>query len=138
MTVLGHDIYSTYLLPAHPDVEYRNKEARACFIGQADFFRNRVVAIRDKFCRYQDRVQSVALYSLETCTADTSSLHMLNAFEGWCLYRMFRRPRREEETMADWNRRRYHEAREQFRSYGFATSLVQRFLRTVWNSAKVA
>jgi len=39
--------------------------------------------------------------------------------------------------MADWNRRRYHEAREQFRSYGFAT-LVQRFLRAAWKSAKDA
>eukprot|EP00959_Pyramimonas_sp_CCMP1952_P357157 7478522-Pyramimonas_sp.AAC.1 len=34
MKVLGHDIYSTYLLPAHHDVEYRIKEARSCFIGQ--------------------------------------------------------------------------------------------------------
>eukprot|EP00959_Pyramimonas_sp_CCMP1952_P087852 1838275-Pyramimonas_sp.AAC.1 len=46
MNVLGRGIYSTYLLPAHPDVEYRIKDARACFIGQAGFFRNRAVAIR--------------------------------------------------------------------------------------------
>eukprot|EP00959_Pyramimonas_sp_CCMP1952_P127148 2659515-Pyramimonas_sp.AAC.1 len=111
MKVLGHEVFSTYLVPAHPGVEYRIKEARACFIGQSGFFRNRAVAVRDNFCRYQDKVQILTLYCLETCTADTSSLHMLNAFEGWCLCRMFRRPRREEETMADWNRRRYHEAR---------------------------
>eukprot|EP00959_Pyramimonas_sp_CCMP1952_P195830 4094182-Pyramimonas_sp.AAC.1 len=39
--------------------------------------------------------------------------------------------------MADWNRRQCHEAREQFRTYGVAT-LVQRLLRTVWNSARDA
>eukprot|EP00959_Pyramimonas_sp_CCMP1952_P034791 728897-Pyramimonas_sp.AAC.1 len=49
MKVLCHEIYSTYLLPAHPDGEYRIKEARACFIGHADVFRNRAVAIRDNF-----------------------------------------------------------------------------------------
>eukprot|EP00959_Pyramimonas_sp_CCMP1952_P110497 2311624-Pyramimonas_sp.AAC.1 len=116
--VLGDEVFSTYLLPAHPDVEYRIKEARACFIGQADF-------------------SFVTEPLLHTSTADASFSHMLNASEGWCLCRMFRRQRREGETMADWNRRRYHEARKQFRSYGSAT-LVQRFLRTVWNSAKSA
>eukprot|EP00959_Pyramimonas_sp_CCMP1952_P260145 5439144-Pyramimonas_sp.AAC.1 len=77
----------------------------------------------------------MALYCLGTCAAYASSLHMPSAFEGRFLCRMSRRPRREDETMVDWNRRRYHEAREQFRTYGIAT-LVQRFLRTVWNTAK--
>eukprot|EP00959_Pyramimonas_sp_CCMP1952_P415037 8696127-Pyramimonas_sp.AAC.1 len=34
----SQDIYSSYRLPAHPDAEYGVKEARACFIGQADLF----------------------------------------------------------------------------------------------------
>lgn len=131
MEILGVQISCDHKCPTHADVEFRIDAARKAFYSQASFFRNQSTLSINKFYRYQQRVQSLALYGAQGCTADSHSLHLLSAFEGKCLCFMHRCPRLPDESCADWNVRRYRTARSKFQEAGFS-SLVQKFLRTQW------
>ena len=135
MTVLGIQLFSDYKYSSHLDVDSRIEAARRTFYSQAGYFRNNSTPLKDKFLRYQQKVQSIALFGADGCTADSDSLHALHAFEGKCLCFMLRCRREPDESYATWNERRYKAARSKFAEAGYH-SLVQRFLRAQWLLAK--
>ncbi|CAK0874152.1 unnamed protein product [Prorocentrum cordatum] len=135
MNVLGVEIHSEFNTPTHPDVDHRLSMARKSFYGMSNYSRRFAVSIRDKFWRYEEKVQGIAMCGIEGITLDNHSIQRMRSFEGLCLCKMFTCPRGPEEDVATWSRRRYSEARRKFQEMGFA-SLVQRFLRVSWNLAK--
>ncbi len=135
MDVLGTQLHSEYNCSVHRDVSFRLDCARRAFYSQAGYFRSHCIPLKDKLRRYQDRVQSLALYGMETTTADSYTLSFLHSFEGKCLKMMISSRKGPTETEQAYQQRRYHVARERFLKAGYS-SLVQRYLILHWNFAK--
>eukprot|EP00959_Pyramimonas_sp_CCMP1952_P348490 7300261-Pyramimonas_sp.AAC.1 len=57
MNVLGVEIHLEFNTPTHPDVDHSLSMARKSFYGMSNYFRCSAVSIRDKFWRYQEKVQ---------------------------------------------------------------------------------
>ncbi|CAK0818600.1 unnamed protein product [Prorocentrum cordatum] len=114
MNVLGVEIHFEFNTPTHPDVDYRLSMARKSFFGMSNYFRCSAVSIRDKFWRYQEKVQGIAMYGIEGMTLDNHSFQRMHSVEGFCLCKMFTCPRGPEENVSTWSRRRYAEARRKF------------------------
>ncbi|CAK0818601.1 unnamed protein product [Prorocentrum cordatum] len=121
MNVLGVEIHFEFNTPTHPDVDYRLSMARKSFFGMSNYFRCSAVSIRDKFWRYQEKVQGIAMYGIEGMTLDNHSFQRMHSVEGFCLCKMFTCPRGPEENVSTWSRRRYAEARRKFQEMGFAS-----------------
>eukprot|EP00959_Pyramimonas_sp_CCMP1952_P168112 3513072-Pyramimonas_sp.AAC.1 len=101
--VLGVEIHSELDAPTHPDVDYRLSMARKSFFGMSKYFRCSAVSIRDKFSRYQEKVQGIAMYGIEGMTVDNHSLQSMHSFEGLCLCKMFTCPRGPEGDVSIWS-----------------------------------
>ena len=134
INVLGCEISFDHNTAVHEDLDYRISLANRAFYAQASYFRSPSVPLKNKYRRYMERVQPLVLYCSEGTTIDQHSLARLHTFEGRCLRFMLRFLRKPDESEADFQKRRYDTAREKFHMAGFA-SIVQRYLRILWNFA---
>jgi len=102
LDVLGCEVSAEHNTCSHQDVAFRVEKARRAFYSQASYFKCQSIPLKNKFYRYQERVQSLALSCCEGTTIDNYSVGFLDCFEGQCLRCMMRFAKKENESDGDF------------------------------------